>query len=118
MDIKRLFNKEERKFPIVVLTIVIIFFIIINQITRFRPDHAFLALLIVTLSLGKKRSRRFLIDWAPLILYWIAYDMMRGVADSVRGIINVDAPYRWEHFLFSRFFGGEIPPFWICANPR
>lgn len=113
MNIKGLFNKEQKKFPIIVLILVISFFVIINQITRFRPDHAFLALLIVTLSLGKERSRRFLIDWAPLILYWIAYDMMRGVADNVRGIINVDAPYYLEHVLFARFWGGEIPPFWF-----
>ncbi|MDH4222338.1 MAG: phosphatase PAP2 family protein [candidate division Zixibacteria bacterium] len=108
-----LFNREEKKFPVVVLILVILFFIIINQVTKFRPDHAFLALLIVTLSLGKEKSRRFLIDWAPLILFWIAYDMMRGVADSIRGVIQVEAPYRCEYILFSHFFGGKIPPFWF-----
>lgn len=113
MNIKKFFSKEERKFPVIILIIVIISFIVINQITKFRPDHAFLALLIITLSLGKERSRRFLVDWAPLILYWFAYDMMRGVADSVRGAINIETPYQLEHILFSRLFGGEIPPFWF-----
>jgi hypothetical protein len=109
----RLLNKEDKKFPIIVLILVIIFFIVINQVTKFRPDHAFLALLVVTLSLGKEKSRRFLIDWAPLILFWIAYDMMRGIADSIRGVIQVEAPYKLEYFLFSNFFGGKIPSFWF-----
>ena len=112
MKIKEWFSKKEKKFPIKILIIVIFSFIIINQFAKFRPDQAFLALLIISLSLGKKRSRRFLVDWAPLILFWFAYDMMRGVADSIRGIIQISAPYQWEHVLFSRFFGGEIPPFW------
>ncbi len=112
MKFRRLFEPNQKRFPIVVLIIVILFFILINQITKFRPDHAFLALLVVALSLGKERSRRFLIDWSPLILFWIAYDMMRGVADNIRGVIHVVAPYHWEHALFARFFGGEIPPFW------
>lgn len=113
MKIRQLFNRQSRKFPITVLLLVVLFFIIINQITKFRPDHAFLALLIIALSLGKERSRRFLIDWAPLILYWFAYDMMRGYADNVRGVIHVTAPFHAEHILFSHFFGGEIPSFWF-----
>jgi hypothetical protein len=86
------------------------YFIAINQIIHIRPDHIFLALVLFSFILGKQRARRFLIDWLPFVLFWVVYDMMRGVADSVRGTIHVASPYRLELALFGNFMT-DIPPF-------
>lgn len=92
---------------------IIIYFIVINQIIHVRPDHAFLALIVFSLALGKGNSKQFLIDWSPFIFFWIAYDMMRGVADSVRSIINVIPPVALELKVFGPFFGHQVPSFFF-----
>jgi len=96
-----------------VLLGIIIYLILINQLIRVRPDHIFIALLLFSLALGRGRTKRFVADWAPWIIFWICYDMMRGVADNVRGVINVTLPYKVEHALFGKLFGGVIPAFYF-----
>ena len=96
-----------------VLIGIVIYFILINQVIHIRPDHAFLALVVFSVALGKKRSKQFLIDWSPFIFFWVAYDMMRGVADSVRHVINVVPPFKLELLIFGPLFGGQIPAFYF-----
>jgi hypothetical protein len=100
----------DHKWKIYVLLGVVAYFIAINQIIKVRPDHIFLALVLFSFVLGKQRARRFLIDWMPFVFFWIAYDMMRGVADSVRGTIHVAEPYRLEFIVFGSWLV-DIPPF-------
>ncbi len=90
---------------------VIVYLILINQVTNRRPDHYFFALLVFSFVLGRARAKRFLLDWLPFILFWVAYDMMRGIADTVRGAIHVTAPYRLEHWFFQWLPGMAMPPF-------
>lgn len=108
-------RKPSRRWRIYVLVAVIAYFVIINQVIRIRPDHAFVALLALASLLGKEKGKRFLIDWSPFILFWVAYDMMRGVADSVRGMINVAVPYKVELAIFGPLFNGQIPAF-VCQE--
>ncbi len=106
-------RKDEHRWKIYVLLGVLTYFVAINQIIHVRPDHIFLALVILSFLLGKERARRFLIDWSPFVFFWIAYDMMRGVADSVRGVIHIAEPYRWEQWLFSPILHGDITSFFF-----
>jgi len=107
------FRSPTHRWKIYILIGVIVYFIVINQFIHVRPDHIFLALVIFSFVLGKERAKRFLLDWSPFIFFWIAYDMMRGVADSVLGRINVVLPYRVELAVFGPFFGGKVPAFWF-----
>lgn len=100
---------KSHQWKIYVLLGVILYFILVNQVIRLRPDHAFLALLILAFLLGKDRAKRFLLDWLPFILFWIGYDMMRGVADQVRGQVNIFFLYIIELDIFGAFFNGTIP---------
>lgn len=109
-EIRQHLQHPDHKWKLYVLLGVVVYFIAINQLIKIRPDHIFLALVIFSFVLGKQRARRFLVDWLPFVLFWIGYDMMRGVADSVRGTIHVVEPYRWELALFGNFLG-DIPPF-------
>ena len=111
---KRLQQKLEHpdhRWKIYILAGVLLYLILINQVIHIRPDHVFLALVIFSFVLGKRRAKRFLLDWLPFIAFWAAYDMMRGVADSVRGSINVTAPYRLELWFCRWVPGVSMPPF-------
>ncbi|MCL4245670.1 MAG: phosphatase PAP2 family protein [Candidatus Dadabacteria bacterium] len=85
-----------------------------HKITGVRPDHFFLSLIIVVfLFFGREWGKRFLIDWSPFIIFWILYDMMRGVADSVRGRIFISGPYNIELGFFGWMIDGTIPAFYL-----
>lgn len=91
---------------------VLLYFIIINQFIRVRPDHILLALLLLCSTLGKDKVRRFIADWLPFVLFWIAYDMLRGLADGLLSRVHISEPYHAEQFLFGGLFNGSIPAFW------
>lgn len=106
-------RSSSHKWKIYVFIGVLFYFILINQFLHIRPDHVFFALIVFSLVLGKKRAKRFLIDWAPFIFAWIGYDMMRGIADSIRNVIHIEGPYWAEFFCFGWLFDGKIPAFWF-----
>jgi hypothetical protein len=88
----------------------------ISRTIGFRPDHAFLCLIVfVFLVYGREWGKLFLKDWSPFILFWVAYDMMRGVADSIRGRINIEGPFQLEQWLFGWLTPSQIPPFYFQA---
>jgi len=109
-ELRHHLEHPDHKWKIYVLLGVVVYFIAINQVLKIRPDHIFLALVVFSFVLGKQRAKRFLMDWLPFVFFWIGYDMMRGIADSVRGSIHVLEPYRLELALFGNLFG-DIPPF-------
>ena len=93
---------------------VFVYLYTISRTIGIRPDHAFLSLIIfVFLVYGRKWGKLFLIDWAPFILFWVAYDMMRGVADSIRGQINVEGPFQLEASLFGWLTPAVVPAFYF-----
>lgn len=106
-------NKSSSKWRIYVFIGVIIYFFAINQVLHVRPDHIFLALIVLTLTFGKSKARKFLIDWLPFVVFWIFYDMMRGVADSWRGVIHIKDVYDFELMLFGWLFDGKVPAFFF-----
>ena len=92
---------------------VAIYLILINQLIRVRPDHVFIALLLFVLAMGRGRVKTFTLDWTPWIVFWISYDMMRGIADNLRGTINVIWPYETELAIFGKLFNGVLPCFYF-----
>lgn len=106
-------QKQEHRWKLYVFFGILAYFVLINQFIHIRPDHIFVALVLFSFVLGKERARRFLIDWLPFVLFWILYDMMRGVADSVRQYVHITEPYRLEQWLFMPLLNGDIPPFFL-----
>lgn len=41
-------------------------------------------------------GRRFLRDWWPLVLFWLAYDSLRTISPHLYGRVSVEPPFRWE----------------------
>ncbi|MCI0512539.1 phosphatase PAP2 family protein [candidate division KSB1 bacterium] len=112
-ELVRNIRSSSHRWKIYVFLGVCFYFVLINQFIHIRPDHVFFAMILFSFVLGKERAKRFLIDWSPFILAWIGYDMMRGVADSVRGTIHVEGPYWGEFVIFQKFFDGTIPAFFF-----
>jgi len=106
-------RSSSHRWKIYVFIAICCYFVLINQLIHVRPDHIFLALIVFAFVLGKEKGKRFLIDWSPFILGWVAYDMMHGVADSVRSLINIEGPYWGEFYTFGQLFGGKIPAFFF-----
>ena len=106
-------NHPQRSWRIYLFFGVFAYFVIINQILRVRPDHIALALFLFSLALGKDKARKYVIDWIPFVLFWIAYDMMRGVVDGLLYRVHVGDIFNAELFLFGGLFDGTIPSFWL-----
>lgn len=97
-----------------VFALLIAYCYAMHRLIGLRPDHFFLSLIIlVFLLFGKEWGIRFLIDWSPFIVFWVAYDMMRGVADSMRGYVFIAEPYDLERHLFGWLTGSMVPAFYL-----
>ncbi len=92
-------------------------FLVGYSLGAFRPDHLlfiFTLCLMAGLALGREKARQFLKDWTPFFLFWLGYDMLRGVADQVR-TINIENVYDAEKALFGWTCGGIVPPHCLQA---
>ena len=97
-----------------VLAVVLIYIYLMHVFIGVRPDHFFLCtLVLVFVFFGREWGRMFLIDWSPFIVFWIAYDSMRGLVDSVRGHIFVFEPYNIEAILFGWTTSSTVPAFYF-----
>jgi PAP2 superfamily len=69
------------------------------------PQWVVLALLLIALALG--RGKQFLVDWAPFLVLFLAYEAMRGFAGST-GLAPHDVSPLEEDL-----FGGWLPTHWL-----
>ncbi len=107
-------KQPDNKRRVVTFLLILAYFYIMHKTIGVRPDHFFLStIVLVFVFFGKEWGRTFLVDWSPFIIFWIAYDMMRVVADSVRGYIFVIEPYQAEEFLFGWMSSSDIPAFYF-----
>ena len=67
------------------------------------------AILIGLAASGRTGAKRFLLDWFPLLLFWIGYDAMRDFADLIVPRVAVTLPYAVEMKLFGWLAGGHVP---------
>jgi len=75
---------------------------------------------IVPLALfHEKPTRRFLLDWLPIIAFWLAYDRLRLVQPLLLSRVAVEWPYELELRLFGWLGGGDVPAhswdLWLSA---
>ena len=88
-----------------VVYLAVIFGAMLWRGVSIEPEWVVLALLLVAVALG--RGKRFVVDWAPFLVLFLAYEAMRGFAGGI-GIRPYDMG-RWEQALF----GGTLPTVWL-----
>jgi len=74
---------------------------------RITPDVLAVALGLVAVLLG--RTRLFLRDWLPFVVIFLAYELMRGIADDAGFPVHVTDVIAAERWLF----GGNLPTAWF-----
>lgn len=86
----------------------------------FRLYHWFLLLAIPGVVVAGDRGRNFVVGWAPLFLFWFAYDRLRLVQPFLLDRVAVAIPYAAERALFGWLGGGEAPAnaahAWLAAH--
>lgn len=74
---------------------------------RLTPDVMAVALVLAAVLLG--RTRLFLRDWLPFVVIFLAYELMRGIADDAGFPVHVADVIAVERWLF----GGTLPTAWL-----
>jgi hypothetical protein len=74
---------------------------------RITPDVLAVALALVAVLLG--RTRLFLRDWIPFVVIFLAYELMRGIADDAGFPVHMEDIAALERSLF----GGIVPTAWL-----
>ncbi|HKP11651.1 MAG TPA: phosphatase PAP2 family protein [Blastocatellia bacterium] len=85
-----------------------------------RPYHWFLLMIIPAAFLAAERCRRFFLDWAPLVAFWLIYDRLRLLQPLLLHRVAVAWPYELERWLFGGLSGGDVPAHaarvWLAAH--
>lgn len=102
-------SKQAQYTRLIGIAVVLIYMAIVKSFMMLRPDHFFLAMFIFILFMGEKRD--FLVHWGPFVLFWVSYDMLRGIADNLAGRVNVENVYNAEVSVVGWMFDGDIPAF-------
>ncbi len=63
-------------------------------------QHLGLIPLAWTCVAPQRGARHFMLDWWPMVTFWLAYDSMRMFTDTFLHRVAVEAPFRWEKALF------------------
>jgi hypothetical protein len=74
-----------------------------------RLYHAFVALVVPLSLVAREGTRTFLVDWSPLIAFWLGYDRLRLVQRFLLSRVAAEWPYHLEKAAFSWLGGGEVP---------
>jgi hypothetical protein len=66
------------------------------------------------------RLRKFLLDWSPMVAFWIVYDRLRLVQPLLLPRVFVEPAYAIEQWAFGWMAGGAIPAHagraWLAAH--
>lgn len=74
---------------------------------RITPDVLVVALGLIAVLIG--RTRLFLRDWIPFVVIFLAYELMRGIADDAGFPVHVEDVAALERAIF----GGILPTAWL-----
>ena len=105
------FSNPTFKQNVIFFSLIMAYLLLIKLVTPLRPDHAFLALLMLTLWLGK--AKQFARDWSVFIIAWVAYDGMRAIVDDLSGKVGGRWIYDAEVKMTFGLFNNEPIALWF-----
>ncbi|HKY04958.1 MAG TPA: phosphatase PAP2 family protein [Blastocatellia bacterium] len=81
--------------------------------------HWFMLVVIPGAWLYRERMRRFFLDWAPMIAFWIVYDRLRLIQPLLLDRVIVEQAYNLERWAFGWMAAGDLPAHagraWLAA---
>ena len=117
LEIKKGFSLTQLRpqlWQIIGMLALIAYFGILNVTNGFAQRHLFLGIVVFGILIsGKDRARQFLIDWVPLLLFWVVYDLLRAIALDLLFRVQLHTPYNFDIFFFGWMFGGKVPAHWL-----
>lgn len=85
-----------------------------------RTYHWIMLMIIPVSFFAAERCRRFFLDWAPLVAFWLVYDRLRLLQPMLLHRVAVRGPYELEGWLFGAACGGDVPAHaaraWLAAQ--
>ncbi len=78
-------------------------------------QHVSLPFMIWACLSRREGPRRFMGEWAPMILFWLSYDSMRIWGVRLFHRVEVEQPFRWEAAMFLSP-DGSIWPFYFARR--
>lgn len=96
-------KKHEKK--LLLISFLYIFAVCVYMIFHrswFSPDQFFAFAIFGSLLVG--RLKLFLFDWVPFILFFIGYELLRGIVPHIIGSVHIFPMIRFDEFIF-----GSIP---------
>ena len=85
-----------------------------------RPFHWWMLLLIPVSFLFGEACRSFLVDWAPMVAFWLVYDRLRLVQPLLLDRVAIQWPFELERWLFGGLCRGDVPAHaaraWLAAH--
>jgi len=87
---------------------------VLNATNGFALRHLFFGIVIFGVIIsGRQRARQFLVDWVPLLMFWVVYDLLRAVALNLMFRVELHTPYNFDLFFFGWTLGGKVPAHWL-----
>jgi hypothetical protein len=74
-----------------------------------RPYHWVMLAVVPVVLLARDSARGFLLDWAPIIAFWLIYDRLRLVQRLLLARVAVVWPFDLEQALFGWLGNGDVP---------
>lgn len=99
-----MFTSRRQILPILLCCV---YFLVIHWSMGLRPEHLLFAGFLLGCYYIHPRSRRFVLDFLPVIFFAILYDFLRIYPKSWAGPIHVEWPYRLELALFGFMNQGQ-----------
>lgn len=104
-----------------VLSAGVCLYILLGITTRtLHTYHWFLLAVIPAAIFSAERGRKFFLDWAPLIAFWLTYDRLRLIQPLLLDRVSVENPFLLERWAFGWLAGGQVPAHaaraWLAAG--
>ena len=94
----------------VILSVSVCAYLALGAATHtMRAYHWFMLAAIPASWLAAERGRQFVLDWSPLIAFWLVYDRLRLLQPLLLDRVAVNTPYAIERWAFGWLAGGDVP---------
>src|SRR5882724_651663 len=105
---------KPQMWQIIGMLLLTVYFGVLNATNTLGQRHLFFGIVLFGIIIsGRQRAKQFLVDWIPLLMFLVLYDLLRAVALQLMFRVELHTPYNFDHFFFGWMFGGKVPAHWL-----